>query len=198
MEPAPKREANKQGGRMPLGQLGACSSDLLEAEASIRKYTREYCEILRSRPQPSGLPPYIQPPKNAVRWQPRNSLVIPVAPAAVDQLVFEERVPLGYDGILVALTNVWNGTGFIEASGDITWRTKLDRRFIPFFDTITTTLGSLAVPFDVVGQGIPLLSGQLFQYYANFAAGSENRLNVGGMTICAATGYIWPRERLAV
>jgi hypothetical protein len=180
---------------MPLGSLGYCSSDLLAAEGAIRKYSREHCEILNSRPREIGIPPYIQPPKNSVRWQPRGDLVIPAVPAAADQLVFSERLPLGYDGILVALTNVWNGTGFIEASGDITWRVKIDRRWIPFFDTITTTLGTLAVPFDVVGQGIPLLSGQLVQYFVNFAVGTVGRLNAGGKTICAATGYIWPRER---
>jgi hypothetical protein len=167
----------------------------MAAEAAIRSYTGGYCRIITSRPQPTGLPPYIQPPKNSVRWQPRASLAIPVAPAGVDQLVFGERIPLGYDGILIALTNVWNGTGFLEASGTITWRVKIDRRFIPFYDTIVTTLGSLSVPFDVVGQGIPLLSGQLVQYFVNFAAGSEMILNNNGLTICAATGYIWPRER---
>lgn len=180
---------------MPLGNLGSCSGDLLAAEAAIRNYTREYCRIINGRPQETGLPAYIQPPKNAVRWQPRGSLTIPVLPAGADQLVFSDRVPLGYDGLLVSLSNIWAGTGFVEGSGDLTWRVKIDRRFIPFFDAILTTLGTLSVPFDIVGQGIPLLSGQLVQYFGNFAAGSENRLNVGGKTLCACTGYIWPRER---
>jgi hypothetical protein len=182
-----------------LGHLGACSSDLLQAEQNIRQFTKDYCDIMKQRPRPKGLPPYIQPPRNSVRWQPGKDkpLVIPVGPeTGTDILVFQERVPLGYDGLLIALTNVWNGTGFIEASGDITWRVKIDRRFIPFFDTILVTLGTLAVPYDVVGQGIPLLSNQLVQYFANFAVGSDARLNAGGMTICAATGYIWPRERM--
>ena len=182
---------------MPLGNLGFCSSDLLQAEANLRSYTKAYCDIMSQRPRPHGLPPYIQPPKNAVRWQPRSQLVIPAGPeTGLDILVFQELIPLGYDGILVALTNIWNGTGFIEASGDITWRVKIDQRFIPYYDTILTTLGSLAVPFDIVGQGISLLSNQLVQYFVNFAVGSDARLNAGGQTICAATGYIWPRERL--
>jgi hypothetical protein len=184
---------------MPLGTLGACNSDLLQAEQNIRSYTKEFCSIMKTRPRPHGLPPYIQPPRNAVRWQPGKDkpLTIPVGPeTGTDILVWSERVPLGYDGLLIALTNVWNGTGFVEASGDITWRVKIDRRFIPYYDTILVTLGTLAVPYDVVGQGIPLLSNQLVQYFANFAVGSDARLNMGGATICAATGYIWPRERL--
>lgn len=89
---------------MPVGNLGACSSDLIAAEDSIRKYTREYCSIINGRPRAIGLPAYIQPPRNSTRWQPRGSLEIPVGPivTAVDQLVFEERVPLGYDGILIS------------------------------------------------------------------------------------------------
>jgi hypothetical protein len=182
---------------MPVGNLGYCSSDLLAAEGRIRKYSKEYCEIINTRPRPCGLPPYIQPPPNSVRWQPGKDqpLTIPAVPAGVDQLVFSERIPLGYDGILIALTNIWNGTGFVEGSGTITWRVKIDRRFIPFYDDILVSLGTLAVPYDVVGQGIQLLSGQLVQYFVNFAVGSGGVLNAGGKTICAATGYIWPRER---
>jgi hypothetical protein len=55
---------------MPLGSLGSCSVDILGAEADIRQYTKEYCSIINGRPVPKGLPPYIQPPKNSVRWQP--------------------------------------------------------------------------------------------------------------------------------
>jgi hypothetical protein len=184
---------------MPLGSLGACNTDLLQAEANIRQYSRDYCDIMSKRVRPTGLPPYIQPPKNAVRWQPGKDkpFTIPVGPeTGLDLLMWSERVPLGYDGIIIALTNVWNGTGFVEASGDITWRAKIDRRFIPYYDTILTTLGTLAVPFEIVGQGIPLLSNQLVQYFVNFAVGSDARLPAGSTTIAAVSGYIWPRVRV--
>ena len=182
---------------MPLGTLGYCPSDLLQAEASIKSYTKQYCDIINSRPRPTGLPPYIQPPKNSVRRQPSGQFTLPVGPeTGLDNLVFSFKMPYGYDGIITQLSNVWNGTGFIEGSGDIIWRVKIDRRFIPDFDSIRTTLGSLAVPFDVVGQGIPLLSGQNVQYFVAFAVGSDARLNLNGQTLCAWTGYIWPRERL--
>ncbi len=183
---------------MPLGTLGACSSDLLGAEGSIRNYTKEYCAIINNRFQPAGLPPYIQPPKNAVRWEPgKRSPLTFVAPATgVDILVFEDRMDLGYDGLLISLPNVWAGTGFVEGSGVITWRWKLDRRFIPYYDTVLTSQ-SLAVPLDVVGQGIPVYSGQLLQCYANFSVGAEASINNGGMTIAMGRGYKWPRERPA-
>lgn len=181
---------------MNLGSLGVCRADEIEAQNTLNALGREFCQIMAARPVPKGLPAYIQPPRNATRWSPRGNLVIPVAPAGVDQLVFAERIPLGYDGVLMFVSNTWNGTGFVEAGGDITWRIKKDRVFIPYYDTITTTLGSLAVPSAVEGQGIPLLSGQLLQYFANFQAGSEGRLNVGGKTICGFQGYIWPRERV--
>lgn len=177
--------------------LGVCHSDEVQAQEALYKSSGQFCQIMNERPRITGLPAYIQPPRNSTRWVPglNSSLVIPVAPTGVDLLVFSERVPLGYDGILTALTNVWTGTGFVEASADITWRVKQDRRFIPYFDEILTTLGSLAIPFVIAGQGIPLLSGQLLQYFANFQPGSEGRLNVGGKTVCALSGYIWPRER---
>ena len=182
---------------MPVGNLGSCSVDLLGAERNIARYTREYCSILNNRPQPDGLPAYIQPPKNAVRWEPgKRSPLTFVAPATgIDILVFEDRMDLGYDGLIISLPNVWNGTGFVEGSGVITWRWKLDRRFIPYYGTVLTTQ-SLAVPLDVVGQGIPVYSGQLLQCYANFAVGAEGTINNGGITIAMARGYKWPRERV--
>lgn len=175
--------------------MGSRLNDLQQATDNLVQYAKDYTAIINGRLKPEGLPPYIQPPKNAVRWQPRNDLTIPVLPASVDQVVLSERVPLGYDGILIALTNVWNGSGFVEASGDITWRVKIDGRFVPFFEAVTVSMGSLTVPFDITGQGITLLSGQLLQIFVNFLTGSEGRLNVGGKTICAASAYIWPRER---
>jgi hypothetical protein len=174
--------------------LGVCQPDILAARAALRKREAERCRILAQCEEPSEPPAYLIPPRNNTRWQPRGSLVIPVAPAGVDQLVFSERMDLGYDGIITGLTNFWAGTGFIEASGDITWRIKKDRVFIPYFDTITVTLGSLAVPFVVGLEGIPVYSGQLIQYFANFQAGSEGRLTIGGKTVCAITGFKWPRD----
>ena len=184
---------------MPIGSLGYCNSDLLAAEASIRSYTRSYCDIINNRERPKGLPPYIQPPKNAVRWQPGKDkpFTLPAPPeTGLDLLVFEDQIPLGYDGLLTQMTNIWNGTGFVEGSGTITWRVKIDRRFIPYYDTILTTMGSLTIPFDIGGEGIPLLSNQVVQYFVNFAVGSDAVLNLGGMTICSLSGYIWPRERV--
>ena len=183
---------------MPIGSLGYCKAQLLEAEANIRIYSKAYCDIITNRPIPKGLPPYIQPPKNSVRRQPGGQFTIPIGPDGTDQLVFAFEMPYGYDGIIIELSNFWNGTGFVEGSGDITWRVKIDRRFIPDFDTILTTRGVPQFPADVEGQGIPLLSGQTVQYFVAFAPGSDARLNFGGQTICSFTGYIWPRERLAV
>ncbi len=181
---------------MPVGNLGSCAPDLLDAERAIRKYTAVFCAIQENRYKPTGLPAYIQPPKNAVRLEPGKDqpLTFTAPGTGVDTLVFEERMDLGYDGLIVSLPNVWNGTGFVEGSGVITWRWKLDRRFIPYYDTVLTT-NSLSVPLDVVGQGIPWYSGQLLQCFANFAVGAEAIINSGGRTICMARGYKWPRER---
>jgi hypothetical protein len=178
---------------MPLGNLGVCQPDLIQAAQWLKHSQREFCRIVANRPKSCGPPPYIQPPKNATRWQPRGQLALVGNQDGADHLVFSEVLPLGYDGILVSLTNTWNKGGFVEGSGDIVWRVKQDRRYIPFFDTIKTTLGTLTVPFDIVGQGIPLYSGQNLQYFVNFANPGSGALDPLGSTLCALTGYIWPR-----
>jgi hypothetical protein len=177
--------------------LGVCQSDVVSARAALRKREAQRCQILAQCTPVDGPPAYLVPPRNSTRWQPRGNLVIPIAPAGVDQLVFEDTMDLGYDGIITSVTNIWASAGFAEASGDITWRIKRDRNFLPYYDTILVTLGSLAVPFVVGLQGIPVYSGQRIQYYVNFAAGSENRLQVGGQTVCAITGFKWARDTRA-
>ena len=175
--------------------LGVCRADEIDAQNALQTLGRDFCQIMAARPVPKGLPPYFQPPRNSTRWKPSGRLQIPVAPAGVDQLVFAERIPLGYDGVLIQVNNSWNGSGFVEGSGDITWRVKKDRVFVPYYEAITTTLGRLAVP-PGEGQGIALFSGQLVQFYVNFQAGSEARLNGNGLTLCSFQGFTWPRDRV--
>jgi hypothetical protein len=176
-----------------LGNLGACDTDLIQASQWLKHSQREFCRIVANRPKSNRLTPFLQPPETSKRWQPRKALASVGLIDGADHLVFSERIPLGYDGLLISMTNVWNSFGFVEESGDIVWRVQQDRRYIPFFDNIRTSLGSLTVPFDVVGQGIPLLSGQLLQYFVNFANPGSGPLDPAGKTICALTGYIWPR-----
>ncbi len=181
---------------MALGNLGVCRADEIAAQNTLYSMGKQFCQIMAAQPKPHLLPASLAPPPNSIQWYPRGNLVIPAVPAGVDQLVFSDRIPLGYDGMIVAVTNGWNGTGFVDASGDITWRIKKDRVFVPYYEAIDTTLGNLSIPIDNIGQAIPLLSGQLVQYYVNFAVGSGARLNGTGRTICGCKGYIWPRDRV--
>ena len=176
-----------------------CQADVLTARANIARYTRDYCAIRAAcAPKEIGLPAWIAPPKNSTRRTPDGALLIPNPPAGADQLVFAYTMPLGYDGILTQITNIWNGAGFVEASGDITWRVKRDRVFLPDFEAITTTRGNLAAPFPVTGAPIFVYSGQTLYYFANFAVGSGDRLGLTGKTYCALTLDIWPRERKTI
>ncbi len=44
---------------------------------------------------------------------------------AGDSVVINEVVPSGYDGVLIRTINFFTGTGFLEGSGSIAWRSRL-------------------------------------------------------------------------
>lgn len=140
-------------------------------------------------------PPWVRMPAQGKRFSKINSVsyTTDVQPVPdTDVLVTSFRVPNGYDGCIVGTVNMYTGTGFADGSGDLTWRIQINRRFVKDYGAITTTIGSLAIPYTVNAGQILLQSGQLVQYFVDVDAAGTGNLN-GGRVICAMFGWYWPR-----
>jgi hypothetical protein len=136
-------------------------------------------------------------PKEGRRYRPIDTLVVGAGPfTGVDQLVLSERVPIGYDGVIsdIVCNITANGaTGFLDGSGDISWRLSADRRFLRDMGNLQVQVGSLTNPSPVPRGMLRVYSHDLIQFFVNFAVGAEARLNPEAIIVCSITGWFWPR-----
>ena len=104
-------------------------------------------------------PPWVKMPGQGKRFGHPSSIPLPAADG-LDHAVQTFLVPYGYDGCIVAPVNVYTGQGFDEGSGVLTWRIRLNQRWVKDYGQITTSLGSLTQPYYNANSQILLLSGQ--------------------------------------
>lgn len=139
-------------------------------------------------------PPWVKMPGQGKRFGHNSSLSLGLGqvPAdGLDHLVQSFLVPYGYDGVIAAPLNSYTGQGFEEGSGVLTWRIKLNQRYVKDYGNIITSLGDPKFPWYNANSQILLLSGQLVQYFVNRQLGDVS-LN-GGRIICGLWGWFWPR-----
>ncbi len=146
-------------------------------------------------------PPWISPPAEARRFRPITSTSIATFVAGVDTVVLQERIPLGYDGVINDVVfSYLGGAGFVEGSGDITWRLAADYlpvgavttggRYLRDMGNVITSLGSLTQPSPVPRGGLRVYSYDLVTIYCNIAVGAPI---AGGNIIVSIGGHVWPR-----
>ena len=121
-----------------------------------------------------------------------SNIIVPFTTAA------NNYVPLGYDGVITdVIMNVLPGssgiTGFVEGSGDITWRLQIQQRYARDFGNIQTQVGSLTSPSPVPRGGIRVRSRDQLQFLVALAAGSDSRLSPDDRIVCSLSGWFYPR-----
>lgn len=151
---------------------------------------------------PQGRPPYkdrpwVSMPKEGRRFKPIGSILVgdEVPFTGTDILVMSERVPVGYDGVISdVVCNIFSpGAGFIDGSGDVTWRLSADKRFLRDMGNLTVQVGSLTSPSPVSRGMLRVYSHDLIEFFVNFAVGAEARVSPNARIICSVTGWFYPR-----
>ncbi len=133
-------------------------------------------------------PPYLVMPPEGRQYQEINSIALP-ANNGTDTVVTTFKVPTGYDGVITSIVNMYTGAGFVEGSGNLTWRIMVGRRWGRNLGSIQTTLGSLTSPCPLFRGGIRVCSQQVCTYYVNHAVASAL---AGGRIVCAFFGWFYP------
>lgn len=111
----------------------------------------------------------------------------------LDVLLGRFVVPNGYDGAINRVVAQFAGTGFVDFSGSIIWRVKVNARYARTLGNIKNTFGDFATAFSVPGSdNIRLVSQQTISLYANIPTGSP----VGGNSpvMAGAFGWFYPRR----
>lgn len=120
-----------------------------------------------------------------------NSIATPVAGSA-ETVVLRFKVPRGYNGLIEAIYNEYTGGGFLEGSGDLIWRIRLNSEAVRNYGNIRTTMGSLVVPRPISG-GVFVMSDQLVEYTIEHTAGSGLAPGPGTRILCGLRGLFRPR-----
>lgn len=118
--------------------------------------------------------------------------IVTPAPAAGDQTILEYRVPTGYDGLLAGIFHFYSGAGFVQGSGDILWRLRVNLHYVEDLGNIAYALGSPQSPIPLT-EGQILLSNQVVRYIVN-VPNLSGQIQVGQSQISAGLfGFLWPR-----
>ncbi len=130
-------------------------------------------------------------PAEAVPFRNAGGIVTP-ATAAGDTVIISERVPQGYDGLLLGAYWFYTGSGFLEGSGDIVWRIQLNQRFLEDLGNVEFQMGSPISPMPMT-QGQILLSGQTARVLVN-VPNLSGMIQIGASQIGAGLiGFYFPR-----
>src|SRR5271165_3617556 len=131
--------------------------------------------------------PWVKMPPDG---RPVNQIFVLALPAnnSTDTLVGSFRVPTGWYCNIPYVVNFYTdpGSAFVQGSGNLTWRYRIDKHYPRNYGAITTYLGSLTQPSPVRNGQIRARSGNIVYLYVNHASASSLS---GGNIIMAAQGW---------
>jgi hypothetical protein len=118
-----------------------------------------------------------------------GAIPLPVA-FGVDTQILQFRVPLGYDGIVYGVLCKFVGPGFVNGSGDLLWRFRVNERWVKSLRAVPTELGDYT-GYAQLDEFFRLQSGQTIRAY-----GWVNPLTAlkGGAMMAALQGWYFPMQ----
>lgn len=163
--------------------------------SAVAPWCPENCSPEKEREQGYWPMPWVEMPPGGLPFDPYGFINTPAA-NGTETLVLQFRVPKAWDGIILGVTNVFTGPGFVEGSGDLIWRIRVGQPNVQGgpqrnYDNILNTLGTLEEPRTVQG-GIIVTSNQFVEYTVTHAIGSPI-VPAGTRIGCNIQGYYWPR-----
>jgi hypothetical protein len=139
------------------------------------------------------------PPEGAIAFNPTGQVVMP-AIVAGDTTIFQFRVPIGYDGVILGQYHqyiqpltAFPPPIFVEGSGDLVWRLEVAGRFVRDCGDMLVSLGSLQNMSPVAG-GLQVRSGNIIRYVVAAPNATGAMMAGVGNIVAGLHGYWWPRH----
>lgn len=123
-------------------------------------------------------------PKGHLAFDYQGAILTPAVGSSASILTF--TVPLGYDGFINQMSNVYLGGGFVPSAQDLVWRLTADGKAIRNFEAIYAQKGSLETPRPI--NGIRVYSGQVITLTVEHLA----NVMLTGDTAGTLGGYFYP------
>ncbi len=107
-----------------------------------------------------------------------------------DAVALTFQVPPGWDGVIRLQSWNYTGAGFVQGSGDLTFRVRKGGQFVKNYDSILTEFGTPQQPRIT---RILIEENQLIEYLVSVAAAAV--IPVAGTFINVySAGWFWPRR----
>lgn len=132
-------------------------------------------------------------PYGTIVFNPDRAIPLP-APGDGNVPVLSFRVPVAYDGLILGQYQAYRGSGrFIEGSGDLVWRVRVDGRYLRDMGNMQTSLGSPQRLSTCPG-GLWVQSNSLVEYLVAAPNLSGNLPLPGqGFILAGLHGHFFPR-----
>lgn len=138
-------------------------------------------------------PPFIVMPPEGRTYKSIGSVLVGDLVQGTDTVVTSFRVPTGYDSVITQVLNLYTGAGFIEGSGMLTWRIRINSPWLKNYGAIDTTLGSLQSPCMINRGSVQLMEHSLVRYYVNISAAGVAALDPTQRIVCGFFGWHYPQ-----
>jgi len=135
-------------------------------------------------------PPWVYPPPGSQSFMIPGVIPTPAADG-LDHVIFQATVPDGYYGVINGLSHNYTGPGFVQGSGDLTFRILRNNQAVRNYSNILVEFGTpqQRLPID----GIYLISGETFKYVVSVSTTAI--IPVAGTFIIAFfKGYFYPQQ----
>lgn len=133
-----------------------------------------------------GLTPWVTPPAGFDSFDNNGVVALPAVGASA--FIIQFRVPAGYDGVIKRISHNTAFGGFVNGSGDISWRILVGGVAARNYNNMLSEMGSQQIPRDVAG--IRVFSGQLVQYQVNHVGNAA----LNGNVVATVGGWFYPRR----
>lgn len=160
-----------------LHQLSVKGADILEAQNPSEN-------IVVKRP-------WIDEPSGATSYDEQGGVALPALPDTGAITVLTVQCPVGSDGVIKNLACNVNFGGFVQFSGDIVWRLKINGRPVKNYSNILAEKGTSQVPRII--SPIRIYSGDIVTWEVEHVA---NNL-LAGQIICSLGGYTYPQKGIS-
>lgn len=148
------------------------------------------CEKPDEDKLPHEIYPYTFPPPTFQTFRPTTWIDMPAFPSAATTIL---TLPAqdGWDAVILKIAHGYNGTGFVEGSGQLIWNLFINgNQPVPNFCGMLSQIGSAAHAEDI-SPGFILRAGQTLVYSVTNVS-----LAGGGFKIFATVqGYFWRTQQ---
>ncbi len=133
---------------------------------------------------------FLDRPQSNAQWFDKSPAPYPAYPApgaaAIDVLAL--TIPAGLNAIIRQLAIVHVGGNFVDGSGNIVWRVKVNRAGLRGYSDIQGQVGQMNMPVETY---IPLVEGDVIEVTAEVPA-AQPAMPAGTTTAARLVGWYYP------